>query len=120
MNPTLNFPGLHILLTLETPDIQKLTNHRLFGQFTEEILKKYDLEKVGESIHEFENKSFTTAVCLKESHICVHTWPEYNRLTLDVYLCNYLKDNSEKVKQIAAAYKDYFEAKVIKEFEILR
>ncbi|AWM13863.1 adenosylmethionine decarboxylase [Flavobacterium sediminis] len=120
MSSTFNFPGLHVLLTLETSDIQKLTNHSLFSRFTDEILKKYSLEKVGETIHEFENKSFTSAVCLKESHICVHTWPEYNQLTLDVYLCNYLKENSGKVKKIAAEYKDYFEAEVIKEFEILR
>ncbi|MCG2610079.1 S-adenosylmethionine decarboxylase [Flavobacterium sp. SM15] len=113
-------PGLHILLTLEVKSILKLTDSQSFIRKTDEILQHYNLEKVGELTHNFDNESFTIAFCLKESHICVHTWPEYEQLTLDVYLCNYLQDNTEKVKAIAKEYIDYFEAKVIKEFEIYR
>ena len=39
---------------------------------------------------------------------------------MDVYLCNYLKDNSDKVRAIANEYIVYFEAEVIKDFEINR
>jgi hypothetical protein len=46
--------------------------------------------------------------------ICIHTWPEYNQLTLDVYLCNYLQDNSQKVKDVMAAYVSYFDGVLIK------
>ena len=48
------------------------------------------------------------------------TWPEFQQLTLDVYLCNYLQDNTQKVKDITNAYIAYFEAKVLKDFEINR
>jgi hypothetical protein len=65
-------------------------------------------------------ESFTISFCLKESHICIHTWPEYNQLTLDVYLCNYLQDNSQKVKDVMAAYVSYFDGVLIKDFEINR
>ncbi|MEW5676837.1 S-adenosylmethionine decarboxylase [Flavobacterium enshiense] len=113
-------PGLHILLTLETESLSKLTDSHSFIAKTDSVLEKFGLEKVGDITHDFENDSFTVAFCLKESHICVHTWPEYKQLTLDVYLCNYLQDNTEKVKAIAQEYIGYFEAKVIKEFEIYR
>ncbi|MDR2411800.1 MAG: S-adenosylmethionine decarboxylase [Candidatus Peribacteria bacterium] len=33
-------------------------------------------------------------MCLTESHISIHTWPESKFLTLDVYVCNYNDDNS--------------------------
>ncbi|MBK0369622.1 S-adenosylmethionine decarboxylase family protein [Flavobacterium agrisoli] len=113
-------PGLHKLLTLEVTNTSKLTRSDLFVAFTASILQKYQLEKVGLSIHDFENQSFTIAFCLKESHLCVHTWPEFNQLTLDIYLCNYMVDNSEKVREIAQEYIRFFEATIIKDFEINR
>jgi S-adenosylmethionine decarboxylase len=113
-------PGLHKLVTLEVQQTEKLIESEKFVAFTESVLEKYSLEKVGISIHDFENNSFTIAVCLKESHICIHTWPEFNQLTLDVYLCNYLQDNSYKVKTIVNDYIQYFNALIITDHEIYR
>lgn len=113
-------PGLHKLVTLHVDQISKLTNSTGFVDITHSILEKYELEKVGVVVHDFDNNSFTISFCLKESHICIHTWPEYNQLTLDVYLCNYLQDNSEKVRNVMADYITYFDGKIIKDFEINR
>ena len=113
-------PGLHKLLTLSVQDDGILKDARSFADFTEKILETYNLEKVGLVTHSFENNSFTIAVCLKESHICIHTWPEFHQLTIDIYLCNYLQDNSGKVKDIANDYISYFRADIIKDFEINR
>lgn len=113
-------PGLHKLVTLEVQKTEKLLSSDGFISFSEDLISKYNLEKVGISQHDFDNNSFTIAICLKESHICIHTWPEFKQLTLDVYLCNYLQDNSQKVKEITAAYITYFDAKVLKDFEINR
>lgn len=113
-------PGLHKLVTLHVDEINKLTDSQGFVDITNFILNKYELEKVGVVVHDFENNSFTISFCLKESHICIHTWPEYNQLTLDVYLCNYLQDNSQKVRDVMADYIAYFDAKIIKDFEINR
>ncbi|NJM79014.1 MAG: hypothetical protein HC854_04125 [Flavobacterium sp.] len=60
------------------------------------------------------------AICLKESHICIHTWPEINRITMDVYLCNYSGDNTEKVRIISKRMVTYFEASVVSSSEIYR
>ena len=113
-------PGLHKLVTLHVDEITKLTDSQGFVDITNSILNKYELEKVGVVVHDFENNSFTISFCLKESHICIHTWPEYNQLTLDVYLCNYLQDNSQKVRDVMADYITYFNAEIIKDFEINR
>ena len=113
-------PGLHKLVTLKVQQTEKLIESAKFIAFTELVLEKHSLEKVGISIHDFENNSFTIAVCLKESHICIHTWPEYSQLTLDVYLCNYLQDNSHKVKTIVNDYIQYFNASIITDHEIYR
>lgn len=113
-------PGLHKLITLSVEDNHKLTDSKGFIQITEAILEQFSLEKVGIVIHDFDNKSFTISVCLKESHICIHTWPEFNQLTLDVYLCNYLQDNSQKVKDVMQQFISYFDGIVLKDFEINR
>lgn len=38
----------------------------------------------------------TATVLLAESHLCIHTWPEQNAVTLDVYVCNFGADHSAK------------------------
>ena len=107
-------------MTLQVDDTRKLTDSAGFVAFTKKLLTQFELEQVGIVVHDFDNSSFTIAVCLKESHICIHTWPEFGQLTLDVYLCNYLQDNSEKVKSVVAEYVNYFDATVLKDFEINR
>ena len=42
----------------------------------------------------------TGAVLLAESHLAVHTWPESASVTLDVYVCNFTRDNSAKAKRL--------------------
>jgi S-adenosylmethionine decarboxylase proenzyme len=42
----------------------------------------------------------TGAVVLAESHLAIHTWPERNGATLDVYVCNFTADNTEKAESV--------------------
>jgi S-adenosylmethionine decarboxylase len=120
MNQITYSPGLHKLVTLQVSKIDKLTNSENFLNFSEVILAKYNLEKVGVVTHNFDNDSFTIAICLKESHICIHTWPEFEQLTLDVYLCNYNRDNTVTVRQIIDEFVTFFEGKIITAHEIFR
>ncbi len=117
---SLTSKGLHILLTLETESEALLLDSEAFLAFTESILATKDVEIVGVTNHVFENQSFTSAVCLKESHLCIHTWPEFKQLTFDIFLCNYLQDNSEKVEKIANEVIEYFKAKTIQKHKIYR
>ncbi len=42
----------------------------------------------------------TGAVLLAESHLALHTWPERQGVTLDVYVCNFSTDNSAKAERL--------------------
>jgi S-adenosylmethionine decarboxylase len=112
--------GLHILLTLETELEDLLLDSVHFLQYIHNILEEKDVEVVGVTNHVFENQSFTSAVCLKESHLTIHTWPEYKQLTFDVFLCNYTQDNTAKVEQIADEVVQYFNATIIQKHNIYR
>jgi len=42
----------------------------------------------------------TGAVVLAESHIAIHTWPERDGATLDVYVCNFTADNTARAETL--------------------
>ena len=88
-------PGLHIISEFKTLDSETLKNSNIFRKFIDSAINKNNLQKVGEVYHEFPNSGYTAVVCLTESHISIHTWPEYNKVTFDVFLSNYLKHNDE-------------------------
>ena len=45
----------------------------------------------------------TGTLLLAESHLAIHTWPERNGVTLDVYVCNFTDDNTSKAEQLFEA-----------------
>lgn len=112
--------GLHVLLTLKVENPNLLTDYFSFLDFAKKLLTECDTEVVGETFHIFDNDSFTSAIILKESHLCIHTWPEFQQLTLDLLLCNYYNDNTEKVQKISSKLVEYFGAAIIKEHKISR
>jgi S-adenosylmethionine/arginine decarboxylase-like enzyme len=42
----------------------------------------------------------TGTVVLAESHLAIHTWPETGDVTLDVYVCNFSRDNGDRARLI--------------------
>jgi S-adenosylmethionine decarboxylase len=55
---------------------------------------------VGDRFHQFEPQGVTGAVILAESHLAIHTWPEMGSVTIDVYVCNYTTDNTDKARAV--------------------
>ena len=62
--------------------------------------EKAGLTIVGDRFHQFEPQGVTGAVILAESHLAIHTWPEKGSVTVDVYVCNYTTDNTEKAERL--------------------
>ena len=48
---------------------------------------------VAAAFHQFPGAGATGALVLAESHLAVHTWPEIDAVTLDLYVCNHSRDN---------------------------
>lgn len=62
-----------------------------------DAVRAVGLTPVGELFHHFGGAGGATGVVLlAESHIAVHTWPELDAVTLDVYVCNFGADNSQR------------------------
>lgn len=61
------------------------------------------LTVVGEHWHTFPGPGGVTgSLLLAESHVALHTWPETGSVTLDVYVCNYGRDNSAQARALMA------------------
>ena len=67
------------------------------------------LTAVGELFHRFAPTlphvdgapaGITGVVLLAESHLAVHTWPELDAATVDVYVCNLGADNSARAELV--------------------
>lgn len=66
------------------------------------------LTVVGEQFHQFSPQGATGALLLAESHLAVHTWPELNAVTADLYVCNFQQDNSALARQVFAGLRSAF------------
>ena len=103
--------GLHLIGDLAgcRCDPQRLLDSVGFKDKCIEMVNTSGLTVMDTIFKQFDNSGFTGAVVLAESHLAIHTWPETNGLTLDVYVCNYSADNSAKAHQLFDAVVDYFQ-----------
>ena len=106
-------PGLHILATFSAP-AQALRNAAACRAFFDSQVQALELEKVGEAYYSFPAGDagaggFTAVLALTESHLSIHTWPEHELATFDVFLSNFRRDNAAAVRHIYAATLAFFE-----------
>ena len=99
----------HHVGTVFSKNISKLTDSQSFINFIHKAFSDLHIQNLGVLTHVFENNSFSVVIMLTESHISVHTWPERNSVQLDVFLCNYIHDNSKKGKDLFDKMVKYFE-----------
>src|SRR6266513_964834 len=114
--------GLHLIgdLTGCRCDPQLLLEGEKFRAKCVGLVEASGLTAVGVSFHQFEGSGFTGCLVLAESHLAVHTWPERQGLTLDVYVCNYSADNSAKARTLFDSIVAYFKPTEVARHEIDR
>src|SRR5258705_8325215 len=85
-----------------------------------ELVEASGLTVVGVSFHQSEGSGFTGCLVLAESHLAIHTWPERQGLTLDVYVCNYSADNSGKARKLFDQLVGHFQPTEVAKHEVDR
>ena len=106
-------PGLHIVANLGTN--KALDQFSEFREFIDTCIVDLSLTKVGEVYHNFDGGGYTGVVCLTESHLSIHTWPEKKYLTFDVFLSNHLRDNRSITRELYRRVLVFFDAQVLLE-----
>lgn len=111
--------GLHVVANLYRcrGSVAHLTDADALRRFCLDSINRSGLTVLGDLFHQFQGTDtdpnapggVTGCVVLAESHVAIHTWPELNAVTLDVYVCNYTQDNGPKAKQVVADLMELFE-----------
>ena len=91
-----------------------LTDASALGARCLQAVDTAGLQAVGQLFHTFPATEHgpggvTATVLLAESHLCVHTWPEQQAVTLDVYVCNFGGDHSAKAQALLADLQNLFD-----------
>ena len=99
--------GLHIVADLyRCPPGDFLVSAPALRALCTEACVTAGLSILGEQFCQFDginavqDGGATGAVVLAESHLAIHTWPERNEVSLDVYVCNVTADNSLKAEKL--------------------
>jgi S-adenosylmethionine decarboxylase len=92
--------GLHVLGKIYTEAVELLMDSFIIRKKISKIIKKNGLKDLHSFYYQFPKNGFTGIICLYESHIALHTWPEFNCVTLDVFICNYSCDNTQACRDV--------------------
>jgi len=104
-------PGLHVMGDLYDVkcDTEYMLDSDLLRAHCLKLVKDAGLSSVGDFFHQFGGDGGVTGmVVLAESHMSLHTWPEKNYVTVDVYVCSYSQDNRPRARRLYQALLDTF------------
>lgn len=87
-----------------------LSNAKKVKPLMDKIIAKAGLTTVGYTSHQFD-LGYTSVWLLSQSHLSLHSWPEYNFVTLSLEVCNFKKDDAAKIDKLYAAVLDFFKPK---------
>lgn len=99
--------GLHLIADLYrcAPATALMTKRAELETLCVEECARAGLTPLGQYFFQFtsddgEPAGVTGTVVLAESHLAIHTWPETGSVTLDVYVCNFSRDNSDRAREV--------------------
>ncbi|HUW44917.1 MAG TPA: adenosylmethionine decarboxylase [Dehalococcoidia bacterium] len=79
--------GRHLLLELKICNEEALDDLNFIKDCLNEAAIESGATVVGESFYHFSPYGVSGVVNIAESHIAIHTWPEYRYAALDVFTC---------------------------------
>lgn len=113
-------PGTHLIATLSSKHTQRLIAFEELKALLDQLILESGLKNLGEVYHNFSPQGFTAVVCLSESHISIHTWPEYGKINLDIYLSNFQQVNDQIVHKVFNSMVEHFDADIVDQYELKR
>ena len=101
----MNVLGNHLLLELKNCDSAILDDLSAVREALMSAAQEMGARILGESFHKFHPQGVTGVVPISESHLCVHTWPEYRYAAVDVFTCGQAFDPSSVADLLIEKFK---------------
>ncbi|GKV70055.1 S-adenosylmethionine decarboxylase proenzyme [Sporosarcina sp. NCCP-2716] len=87
MSLELSALGRHVLIEYYGCPSEIIENNKVIEQFMKEAADYSGATIVESVFHHFNPYGVSGAVIIAESHLTIHTWPEYGFASVDVYTC---------------------------------
>jgi len=87
--------GRHLLLELKNCSKEVLNDLDFLRDCLNQAALQCGATIVGESFHQFSPRGVSGIINIAESHIAIHTWPEYSYAAVDVFTCGNNVDPEE-------------------------
>jgi S-adenosylmethionine decarboxylase proenzyme len=95
--------GRHVLLELRDCDAVKLDDLPFLRHTMLNAAEETGATIIGEIFHQFAPQGVTGVVAIAESHLCIHTWPEFGYAAVDIFTCGAAFEPTEAARLIVAA-----------------
>ncbi len=79
--------GKHIIMDASGCNPEILNNLEALKQILKDAAEKANATVLNVAFHHFTPQGVSGVVVVSESHLSVHTWPEYGYAALDFYTC---------------------------------
>jgi len=79
--------GVHIILELYNCDPKVLNHPERIEEILLKAAKAARLKIIDLKTHQFSPYGVTSLLLISESHLSIHTWPEYNFAAADIFIC---------------------------------
>jgi S-adenosylmethionine decarboxylase proenzyme len=83
----LNALGTHLLIEFYNCDRKALDDEKFITKLFVDAARKAKATVVEQTFHKFNPHGVSGVVVISESHLAVHTWPEYGYAAVDVFTC---------------------------------
>ncbi len=103
--------GKHLLLELKDCDVKLLNDLDYLREALNAVATLIGATVIKDSFYQFSPQGVSGVVIIAESHISIHTWPEFRYAAVDVFTCGEVilpvravKPLAEKLKAGSTSY----------------
>jgi len=97
--------GKHLLLELMDCNHDLLNDVEYLRKVLSDVARQIGATVIKDSFYQFTPQGVSGVIIIAESHISVHTWPEYNFAAVDVFTCGDVIQPKDAVKPLAEKLK---------------
>lgn len=112
--------AIHLCARLVGCDLSELCDSpaalNLLQNEVRALVDNSGFRRVADAFHFFSPNAVTGSVCLAESHVCFHSWPESKLVYLDIFACSQERDPRAAVERLL----DEFVTKIFKAGDVRR
>ena len=83
----MNALGIHLIVELKECDSGLLNNLAYVRNSMIEAAEGIGATVIDDTFHQFAPLGVTGVVAIAESHLTIHTWPEYGYAAVDIFTC---------------------------------